>query len=300
LTRGKDTLPADVRPLLDRLRRLPVPILVDCTAAGGMEALYREAFARGVHVVAANKKALTQSRTVHQQLMQAARQHHRAYHYETTVGASLPVIETLQNLVRTGDRVRLIEGSFSGTLGFITGELMQGQPLSRVVRRARELGYTEPQPQDDLSGLDVARKALILARELGLELELEDVVVEPLVPAELLAESDLDAFFAALEGYDPTLSARIEALQAQGETLRYLARVEPGATDRPVLEVGPVGIPRSHPATHLRGAEAFVAFTTERYQEYPLIVQGAGAGGDVTAAGVLADILRIAQTLRGN
>lgn len=289
----------DLLPLLERLRRLPVPILVDCTAAEGMEALYPEAFARGVHVVAANKKPLTAPGPAVAALHAGARAHHRAYRYETTVGASLPVIETLQNLVRTGDHVQLIEGSFSGTLGYITGELMAGVPLSKVVRRARELGYTEPRPQDDLSGLDVARKALILARELGLSLELADVAVEPLVPAPLLAEPDVEAFLEALEGYDGELAARVEAMKAEGRTLRYLARVDPGATDRPVLEVGPVGIPAAHPATRLRGAESFVAFTTERFQEYPLIVQGAGAGGDVTAAGVLADILRIAQTLRG-
>jgi aspartokinase/homoserine dehydrogenase 1 len=300
LAAGKGTLAPDPRPLLERLRRLPVPILVDCTAADGQEAVYPEAFARGVHVVAANKKPLTQPLAVHKRLMGAARQHHRAYRYETTVGASLPVIETLQNIVRTGDRVLLIEGSFSGTLGYITGELMRGVPLSQVVRRARELGYTEPRPQDDLSGLDVARKALILARELGLDLEIEDVAVEPLVPAALLSEADLDAFFAALERHDAEMATYIEDLQSRQETLRYLARVDPRAADRAVLEVGPVGIPPEHPATRLRGAEAFVAFTTERYQEYPLIVQGAGAGGDVTAAGVLADILRTAQTLRGN
>ncbi|MFH2006420.1 MAG: bifunctional aspartate kinase/homoserine dehydrogenase I [bacterium] len=292
-------VPSDAIALLERLRRLPVPVLVDCSAADGMESLYKEAFLRGVHVVAANKKPLTGDMESYRALMRSARQHHRAYHYETTVGASLPVIETLQNIVRTGDEVVLIEGSFSGTLGYITGELMRGVPLSRVVRRARELGYTEPQPQDDLSGLDVARKALILARELGLELALEDVVVEPLVPKELLAETELDAFFAALERHDPVAAQWIEGLKAEQQTLRYLARVEPGAKGRPVLEVGPIGIPAEHPATRLRGAEAFVAFTTRRYSEYPLIVQGAGAGGSVTAAGVLADVLRVAQTLRG-
>lgn len=299
-------------PLLDRLRRLPVPVLVDCTAADGMEGLYHEAFTRGVHVVAANKKPLTLPWPQQQRLRAAARQSHRAWFYETTVGASLPVIDTLKNLVRTGDHVRLIEGSFSGTLGYLTNELMRGVPLSQAVRTAKELGYTEPNPQDDLSGLDAARKALILARELGYRVELEDVVVEPLVPAELLEPLPLEEFFLALEAHDAAFADRIAGLRDEGRVLRYLARVDPppraagpeanGAADpvaRCRVRVGPTEIPADHPATRLRGSEAFIAFTTERYHDYPLIVQGAGAGGAVTAAGVLADVLRVAQSVRG-
>ncbi|MCK6509990.1 bifunctional aspartate kinase/homoserine dehydrogenase I [Myxococcota bacterium] len=286
---------------LDRLRRLPVPILVDCTAASEMHLLYKEAFARGIHVVAANKKPLTIPWPQRQQLLQSARTHHRAYRYETTVGASLPVIDTLQSLVRTGDRVLRIEGSFSGTLGYLSDKVMSGTPLSQAVRTARELGYTEPQPQDDLSGLDVARKALILIRELGLPIELEHITVEPLVPEQILAKRDLDDFFAALEQHDRAFQQHIDSLKSDNKTFRYLAiLVPPNAPNEPFeARVGPVGIPNHHPATRLRGSESFVAFTTERYQEYPMIVQGAGAGGAVTAAGVLADIFRIAQHLRG-
>lgn len=302
---GENGEAPDVLALLERLRRFPVPVLVDCTAADGMEGLYHEAFARGVHVVAANKKPLTIPWPDRQRLMAAARQHHRAYLYETTVGASLPVIETLKNLVRTGDHVRLIEGSFSGTLGYLTNELTRGVPLSVAVRTARELGYTEPNPQDDLSGLDAARKALILARELGYRVELEDLVVEPLVPADLLAPMAIDAFFRALETHDGRVAERVAQLRAQGRVLRYLARIDPsggpaaGDVARCAVHVGPIDIPADHPATRLRGSEAFVAFTTERYHDYPLIVQGAGAGGAVTAAGVLADVLKVAQSLRG-
>ncbi|MBM4356108.1 MAG: bifunctional aspartate kinase/homoserine dehydrogenase I, partial [Deltaproteobacteria bacterium] len=287
----------DLTPLLERLERLPVPVLVDCTAAPGMEAVYRNAFRRGIHVVAANKKPLTVPWGQRQALMESARRHHRAYHYETTVGASLPVIETLKNLVRTGDRVRLVEGSFSGTLGYLANELMKGMAISAAVRKAKDLGYTEPNPQDDLSGLDVARKALILARELGYELELDNVEVEPLVPAELLVPTPVEEFLSRLESFDPVMSERIGAMRSEGRTLRYLARLEPG--DGCKVRVGPTGIPAEHPAVRLRGSEAFIAFTTDRYEAYPLIVQGAGAGGAVTAAGVLADILRISQDLRG-
>jgi aspartokinase/homoserine dehydrogenase 1 len=285
----------DVRGLLPRLARLPVPILVDCTAADGMEVVYQAAFGLGVHVVAANKKPLTTPMPVWRELQAGARRAHRAFHYETTVGASLPVIQTLQDLVRTGDEVELIEGAFSGTLGFLATELMKGVPLSQAVRTAKELGYTEPHPRDDLSGTDAARKALILARELGLNLEMGQVEVRPFVPAEVLQHEDLDVFFSELQSLDAEVAAQVERLRREGRVLRYLARVErPGR-----LVVGPVEVEAGHPAASLRGAEGFVSFTTARYREYPLIVRGAGAGGSVTAAGVLADVLRIARHLRG-
>jgi aspartokinase/homoserine dehydrogenase 1 len=265
-----------------------------------MEALYHQAFARGIHVVAANKKPLTLPQGERAKLFDAARRAHRAYRYETTVGASLPVIETLKNLVRTGDRVLAIEGSLSGTLGYLSNALTAGERLSAAVAEARRRGYTEPHPRDDLGGVDAARKALILARELGLHLELSDVGIEPFVRPELLAHDDLTAFFEALEREDAAFDARMDGLRREGRVLRYLAQLDPGdGTRRPSLRVGPVGVPADHPATRLRGTEAFVAFTTERYREYPLVVQGAGAGGAVTAAGVLADVLALSQTLRG-
>jgi aspartokinase/homoserine dehydrogenase 1 len=225
-----------------------------------------------------------------------ARANHRALRYETTVGASLPVIETLKNLVRTGDKVLRIEGSLSGTLGYLCNELMRGVRLSEAVATARELGFTEPHPGDDLSGLDAARKALILARELGMRATLEAVDVTPLVPHELLAERDLGRFFARLQRHDAGVGAELEQLRARGLVRRYLAQIDPGAG---TIRVGPVDVELDHPATRLRGSEAFVAFSTARYGDRPLVVQGAGAGGAVTAAGVLADVLSIAQALRG-
>jgi homoserine dehydrogenase len=289
----------DVLPLLDTLARLPVPVLVDCTAAEGMEGLYREAFRRGIHVVAANKKPLALPFAERERLVQDARAHRRAYLYETTVGASLPVIETLKNLVRTGDRVERIDGSLSGTLGFLSHAVTGGEPLSRAVRTARDRGYTEPHPRDDLSGLDVARKALILARELGLRAELEDVAVEPFLPRAVLAEDDPEAFLRSLSALDDSFAEGIARYRAAGKVLRYLVQIVPGAPAGRQVRVGPVAVDADHPATGLRGAEALVAFTTERYHDYPLIVRGAGAGGDVTAAGVLADVLRLAQDIRG-
>ena len=286
-----------VKQLLATLAQRPNPVLVDCTASPGMEELYMEAFAHGINVVSANKVPLALPIAKRDALLATARRHYRAYHYETTVGAALPVIETLKNLVRTGDKVIRIEGAFSGTLGYLCEQLVSGVPLAAAVRRAKELGYTEPHPRDDLSGLDVARKALILARELGLALNLEDVALEPFVPAKHLAEDDPEKFLQALTSIDAEMAARVQALKAEGKSLRYLARIEPEATG-PKITVAPVGVDASHPAASLRGSEAFVAFHTERYKQYPLVVRGSGAGGDVTAAGVLADILRLAQNLR--
>ena len=290
-------VPRDPVAVLAELRRLPVPVLIDCTAGDGMEALYAEAFRRRIHVVSANKKPLAIEWSRREALRAAARENHVSWHYETTVGASLPVIETLAQLVRTGDAVRRITASLSGTLGFLCDELMAGTRLSAAVRKARELGYTEPHPAEDLSGRDVTRKALILAREVGLRLDLADVTVEPFVPERLLAATELDSFFRSLEAYDDQIARRIDGYRAEGRALRYLARIERGAS--PVVRVGPVAVDQGHPAAGLRGTEALVAFTTARHKVLPLAVRGAGAGGAVTASGVLADILRTAQALRG-
>lgn len=290
--------PPPMAQVLDRLSRLPLPVLVDCTAADGMESLYLEAFRRGIHVVAANKKPLALPLARRAEVFEVARRHFRAWHYETTVGAGLPIIETLKNLVATGDVVERIDGSLSGTLGFLCQEVMAGTPLSVAVRTARDRGYTEPHPRDDLSGLDVARKALILARELGLQLELDDVSVEPFVDQGLLAEDDPERFLRQLSAHDEAFAAQVARYLAAGRTLRYLVQIVPRGEGFKV-RVGPVAVEAGHPAVPLRGAEALVAFTTARYQDYPLIVRGAGAGGDVTAAGVLADVLRLTQNVRG-
>jgi aspartokinase/homoserine dehydrogenase 1 len=291
--------PVDLPALLDQLTRLPAPILVDCTASDQMELVYEQAFARGIHVVGANKKPLTIATDDAKRLADRARQRHRQYRYETTVGASLPIIQTLKDLVRTGDRVRLIEGSLSGTLGYLCNELMAGVPLSEAVWTAKQRGFTEPHPRDDLGGVDAARKGLILARELGMRVELDWVTVQPFVPFEYLLIDDVDVFFAKLKTYDAVMKAQIDRLKEEGKVLRYLVRIDPSTSPDDAITVGPAGVPADHPSTRLRGSEAFVAFTTDRYSDYPLVVQGAGAGGAVTAAGVLADVLAIAQSLRG-
>ncbi len=281
-------------PLLDRLGSLPFPVLVDLTAADGMEDLYEAAFRSGIHVVGANKRPLAVAWPRRERLAAVRRENHCHHHYETTVGASLPVIDTLKNLVRTGDRVRLIEGALSGTLGFVATETMKGTPLSLAVRWAKELGYTEPDPREDLSGLDSARKAVILARELGLRVSLDDVRIDPFVPPDVTEPGSLDALYESLRRHDDAFAARVAGAKRQGKVLRYLARIAPEGSD---LQVGLAAVEPDHRAARLRDVEAFVAFTTERYRQHPLVVQGAGVGGAVTAGGVLAEVLRIATSL---
>lgn len=279
--------------LLDRLAALPRPVLVDLTAADGMEEVYEQAFRRGIDVIASNKRPLAVAPRRLEALRAARRQHHRHWHYDTAVGASLPVIGTLRRLVRTGDRVQRIEGSLSGTLGYLCTELGRGTPLSLAARWAMGLGYCEADPRDDLSGVDSARKALILARELGATLALEDVRVEPFVPPALLAPGTPDALIAALRGHDEAMAAQVERLRREGKVLRYVARVTAGEGGRIEASVGPEAVPLDHPLARLVGVEAHVAFTTARHAERPLVVQGAGVGGANTAGGVIAEIFRI-------
>jgi len=279
--------------VLDRLARLPRPVLVDLTAADEMEDVYEQAFRRGVHVVASNKRPLAISPRRLEQLRLARRQHHVHYHYDTAVGASLPVIGTLRRLVRSGDRVRLVEGSLSGTLGYLCTELGRGVPLSLATRWAMGLGYCEEDPRDDLSGLDTARKALILARELGAQVALEDVRIEPFVSKDLLAPGTRDDLIAALRRADGPVAAEVRRLAAGGTALRYLARIAIGPGGKPEVSVGPRPVGTAHPAARLVGVEALAAFTTARHAERPLVVQGAGVGGAHTAGGVLAEIFRV-------
>jgi len=276
--------------VVERLGRLPNPVLVDVTADGAMAEVYEEAFRRGVDVVASNKLPLAAPAPVRDRLFSARRRLRRAYHYETTVGASLPVLDTLRSLLRTGDRVRRIEGSLSGTLGFVTSDLMKGTALSLVVRWAKELGYTEADPRDDLSGVDTARKAVILARELGLGVSVEDVEREPLVAPEALAPGGLLELYQALQGEDEAVAGRISRLAREGKALRYLVNLD---LDQHAIRCGPVEVDADHRAARLQGVEAYVAFWTDRHSGLPLVVQGAGVGEALTASGVLEDIFRI-------
>ncbi len=263
------------------------PVLVDVTADDTLPAL-RAALASGFDVVMANKRPLTASREAVDALRAAADAGGRRLLFETTVGAGLPVIDTYAKLVDAGDRVLRIEGCTSGTLGFVLTEIGKGKPFGDVVRRAMAKGFTEPDPRDDLSGMDVARKALILARMLGFKGELADVRVESLVPPAARSLSR-DAYVAALDSYNDEWVARQAAAEEANAVLRYVLEVTPRRAT-----VGLRAVDLSHPLASLRGTDNQVVFTTPRYKENPLAITGPGAGPAVTAAGVLNDVLKLA------
>ena len=276
--------------LLDRLARLPHPVLVDLTAAEGMEEIYQQAFRRGIDVIGANKRPLVAGSKVARELRDLRRLHHRTFAHDSAIGASLPVLDTLRKLVQAGDRIVRIEGMLSGTIGYLISEVQKGVPLSMALRWAVGLGHTEADARDDLSGLDSARKALILAREAGFNAELSEVVVVPFLPAGLLAPVEL---ISSLRRHDAVLAAEVERLRGESKVLRYLVSIEPAPGGRASIRVGPVAVDAIHPAARLVGVEAFVAFTTARHAGRPLLVQGAGVGGALTAGGVLAELIRL-------
>jgi homoserine dehydrogenase len=261
-------------------------IVVDVSAAGGIERDLVEAIDRGHRVVLANKRPLTAAYVDFVALTRGG-----ATRYEATVGAGLPVLDTLQRLHDSGDQVLQIEASMSGTLGFLCSALEQGMSYTAAVRHAHQQGWTEPDPRDDLSGADVARKALILARSCGFSWEANAVQAIALFPA-AMAQLSRDAFMASLPQLDTDYAQRVAEAAAQGQVLRYSARVSSkGAT------VTLTSVETAHPLAHLRGTDNLFSFTTARYNERPLVVRGPGAGVDVTAAGVLGDIIATARTL---
>jgi aspartokinase/homoserine dehydrogenase 1 len=266
---------------------LSQPILVDVTADDTVAAL-RLALTAGMDVVMANKRPLAGPLTDARGLLDLAATHGRRLLHETTVGAGLPIIDTFHKLVDAGDTVHRIEGCTSGTLGFILTELGRGKSFSDAVRRAMALGYTEPDPRDDLSGMDVARKALILARLMGFRGELGDINVESLVPEHARTWSK-EEFVRRLGEFDAPWAERVEDAKTRGMVLRYVA-----TATRQRVTVGLRSVPLASPFAGLRGTDNQVVFTTARYRENPLVISGPGAGPAVTAAGVLNDVLKAA------
>jgi aspartokinase/homoserine dehydrogenase 1 len=275
---------------------LPHAVLIDCTASQSVADRYLGWLERGIHVITPNKRAHSGPIAVYRELKGASHASNTHFLYEATVGAGLPVINTLQDLVETGDDIERISGIFSGTLAYLFNVFDGSRPFSEIVREAKDRGYTEPDPRDDLSGMDVARKAVILAREAGLELELGDIAVESLVPA-ALAGAPVEEFLERLADFDAPMAARIGQARADGQVLRYVADVDLAAGRASVaLE----RFDADHPFANIALTDNIVQFVTRRYRDNPLIVRGPGAGPDVTAAGIFADLLRLSSMLSGH
>lgn len=266
-------------------------LLIDCSANDDVAAHYPRWLAAGMHVVTPNKLAGS-GPLPRWQAIRAACASGARFRYEATVCAGLPVVQTLRDLLDTGDELLAVEGMFSGTLAWLCNRHDGQQPFSALVREAHALGYTEPDPRDDLSGLDVARKLVILAREAGWPLSLEDVAVESLVP-HALAALPLEDCLQRLHELDALMSVRLAEATAAGGVLRYVASLDRHGRARVKLVV----LPAKHPFAHTRLTDNIVQFTTRRYCDNPLSVQGPGAGPEVTAAGVFTDLLRIAESL---
>jgi len=272
---------------------LPHAVILDCSASDEVAEQYSRWLAGGIHIVTPNKRANSGPLARFDALHAARREAGSHYLYEATVGAGLPIIQTLRDLRETGDEIRRIEGIFSGTLAYLFNVWDGTKPFSAIVRDAKANGYTEPDPRDDLSGTDVARKLVILGREMGLRLELADVALEGLIPPSLGA-CDVDEFMARLAELDAPMLPRLSAATAKGAVLRYVAALD-AATGR--ATVGLVELERSHPFANINLTDNVVRFVTSRYDRNPLVVQGPGAGPAVTAGGVFADLLRVCAYL---
>ena len=271
---------------------LPHAVVIDCTAEQSVADRYASWLGQGIHVITPNKKAFSGDYQYCLDLQTAADKGSSHYFYETTVGAGLPLISQLCDLIHTGDEVRSIRGILSGTLAYLFNLFDGNTPFSAIVRQARESGFTEPDPRDDLSGMDVARKLTIIARELGQPLEIGDFPVQNLVP-EALRDVPLDEFLDRLPEYDDEMDALYQEAAAADRKLRYIATFDADGN----AAVGLDAVDASHAFTHINLTDNIVQFETMRYSENPLVVQGPGAGPEVTAAGVFADLLRLAKYL---
>ncbi len=271
---------------------IPHTVIIDCTASADVAEQYRGWLGRGIHVVTPNKKANSGPWPYYQALQEARRAAGTHYLYEATVGAGLPVIHTLRDLRETGDDITGIEGIFSGTLAYLFNVFDGSEPFSSIVRAAKLKGYTEPDPRDDLSGMDVARKLIILGREMGLTLEMSDVEVTGLVPKSL-QNVGVDEFMESLPAFDDAMSAMLAGAKKRQQVLRYVGRIDAAGK----ATVGLTHLEATHAFANIALTDNVVRFATRRYCDNPLIVQGPGAGPEVTAGGVFSDLLRLSAYL---
>ena len=264
-------------------------VFVDCTASKDIASLYQSLLENNISVVAANKVAASNTYESYEKLKKTALARGVKFLYETNVGAGLPIIGTINDLRSSGDRILRIEAVLSGTLNFIFNALSEDTPFSETVRLAKELGFSEPDPRIDLSGIDVIRKLVILTREGGYRAEQDQVERTPFVPEEIMNGS-IEEFWKRLPELDADFEARRKVLHSEGKRWRFVARMEMGK-----MSVGLQAVDSSHPFYSLEGSNNIVLLTTERYREYPMLIQGYGAGAAVTAAGVFANIISTAN-----
>ena len=283
--------PANTEHMRDEIVKMNIfnSVFVDCTASKQIATLYQTFLEHNISVVAANKIAASSDYDSYLKLKQTARDRGVWFRYETNVGAGLPIIGTINDLCNSGDKILKIEAILSGTLNFIFNEIAADVPFSETVRRAKEQRYSEPDPRIDLSGTDVIRKLVILTREAGYKVEQEDVEKHLFVPNDFF-EGSLDDFWKRLPELDADFEARRKVLETEGKRWRFVATMEDGKTNVALKEV-----PMGHPFYGLEGSNNIVLLTTERYKEYPMLIQGYGAGAAVTAAGVFANIMSIAN-----
>jgi len=285
--------PADMGVYVDLIKALNLPsaCFCDCTASDQPPSYYEGILASSIAIVTPNKRANSGPMERYRALKNAAREKDVIYGYETTVGAGLPVIGTLHDLVACGDTVTRIEAVLSGTVSFIFNGLRPGRSFSSLVLEAKSRGYTEPDPRDDLGAIDIARKTLILIREAGLDLDSKDIVIEPILPETMTKAATVDEFLALLPSIDESMTALAKAAASRGKVLRYVAIITPDSARLSLKEYGP-----ESSFYNLDGTDNLVMFSTARYSTNPLVVRGPGAGADVTAGGVFADILKTAQS----
>jgi aspartokinase/homoserine dehydrogenase 1 len=285
---------ADLSAFIRKIKELNLQnaVFVDCTSSTSVVAFYDEIINSSISIVTPNKLANSGRFSDYLSLRRNAGRHGVKFLYETNVGAGLPVITTMNDLKNSGDKVLKIEGVLSGTLSYIFNNFDEKVRFSEVVRMARDKGYTEPDPRQDLNGMDVARKILILSREVGYEMEPEDIQIENILPESCLKAETVEDFLQDLTQYDQMFEKRRKEAVASGKILRFIASLENGQAS-----VKLVAVNSDHPFYHLSGGDNIISFTTERYKERPLVIQGPGAGAEVTAAGVFAEIISISNYL---